>query len=127
MFVITQECKPATTQECTLLFHQNRISYSTTVKRAHLRLAVQGNSHRRKHFKSGVYCGSIESNFLRALHALDANRRIHADFTMRFFPKFCQLVRSIDKAASVIPCFRSGMSVINCRTTTEPFNSPPQN
>lgn len=88
-----------------------------------MRLTVQGNSHRRKHFKSGVYCGSIESNFLRALHALDTNRRIHADFTLRFFPELCQLVRSTDKAASVIPCFRSAMSVINCHTTTETFNS----
>lgn len=65
--------------------------------------------------------GSIKSNFLGIPQALDASRRMHADFILRFFPKLCQHVRVSEEEASVIPRIRSAL---NCRTTTEPFNTP---
>jgi hypothetical protein len=69
-----QSCKPHRSAQCfSTLQHNHLSSDTTTVKSAHLRSTVQGNSKRRKHFKTDVYCWIDRiSNFLRVLQVRDA-------------------------------------------------------
>jgi hypothetical protein len=91
MFVITQECKAANHKGVHIALpptqphiqHRHHDCEKCTFAFNCAGQLKKGLST----LKLAFTVGSMESNFLGVLQALDASRRIHADFTLRFFPK----------------------------------------
>ena len=94
--LLHRNAKLRTSKDCTLLFHltQPHIQHYnlsvdiTTVKSEHLRSTVQGNSKKDvSTLKLAFTVGSMESNFLGVLQALDAKSQDTRRFHTAFLPK----------------------------------------